>query len=351
MKVVVHGGMHKTATTSLQSMMHKNRERLLQLGIFYPNSGGIHHDILLNVKRPDWNPEKLNSQLLAAENSKADLCFLSAEVVSTLSRIQFAALNECFNNYNTVYVFCFRHWVEFLPSRWAQYSRRRDTQSFDHYLDYVTSPSNNHINCKFTNVLRLAEGYKKIGISFQNAIASPYGVVGTILRSIDFSNNLISELSSQPVHLNRRLDWATNEIIRLLNGIVADRLSLPQNDLSNSACLHKQCDVFFDLGEMISQLKSEIIGELRSCILTHKKTKTFSEMTVFETENKMLLNNYKDCFFNLYHGKIFPDKLTTEITFADIGWQEFEQLNSHAVNKVIKHVLPALTERKALQTD
>ncbi len=56
LEVFIHGGMHKTGTTSFQTFMDARRDELLAAGVFYPPGANAQHGLLLYSPRPDWNP-------------------------------------------------------------------------------------------------------------------------------------------------------------------------------------------------------------------------------------------------------------------------------------------------------
>jgi len=57
MQIVIHSGMHKTGTTSLQYLCTKNRKVLMQFGVYYPDFGVPHHGKFLNSRREFWDPD------------------------------------------------------------------------------------------------------------------------------------------------------------------------------------------------------------------------------------------------------------------------------------------------------
>ncbi|HEX5860251.1 MAG TPA: hypothetical protein VFY58_00315, partial [Nocardioides sp.] len=56
--VVLHIGMGKTGTTSIQGWLHRNRERLAERGILYPASPGERRHVRLGLamQNPDRAP-------------------------------------------------------------------------------------------------------------------------------------------------------------------------------------------------------------------------------------------------------------------------------------------------------
>jgi len=90
MKILIHIGAHKTGTSSIQFFMHRNYERLLDLGILYPRSGIRrygHHALALSCKANERRSERtglgrdgeLEMIMREIESSAADRCVLSSE--------------------------------------------------------------------------------------------------------------------------------------------------------------------------------------------------------------------------------------------------------------------------------
>src|SRR3972149_5479928 len=107
--------MHKTGTTSLQALLAENRNLLLSEQILYPDLGLTHHGPLLNVRRPEWSPDRCSSLLEWCRRMKVHTILLSGEIVSTFSIHEFRKLEHCFPECDLQFVFCFRHWVEYWP--------------------------------------------------------------------------------------------------------------------------------------------------------------------------------------------------------------------------------------------
>ena len=156
LRIIVHGGMHKTGTKSLQHLLAENRRRLADEGIYYPPSPEVNHAPYVSVKEKAWEPGICLRLLQEAERGRYDTVIMSCESVSTFSAEQFQKLHACFAGHHVKYVFCFRHWSGFFPSRWAQ-NARRDTQTFEAYTRAVTSPGSRHIDYRHDLVLAYAE--------------------------------------------------------------------------------------------------------------------------------------------------------------------------------------------------
>src|SRR5262249_33765085 len=160
-------------------------------------------------------------------------------------------------------------WSSFLPSRWAQNSRR-DTQTFDAYTRMISARASRHIDLRYDLVLAHAsahEGCNITAVSFDNAVMKHGSVIPSLLEAMEIPNDLVATLASWQRKLNQRGDWILIELSRLLNGILADRWKLPQDDRCRSLGEHRRCDVFFDLYHRIAALDPAVKESLSNVVV------------------------------------------------------------------------------------
>lgn len=100
MKLYVHGGLHKTATSAFQTFCHQNAETLRGLGLFYPRlESGVahHHQLPLALTQCDW-PDLAGQLAAIASGARAAGCadaLVSAEdFENTLVDVDLAARFE-----------------------------------------------------------------------------------------------------------------------------------------------------------------------------------------------------------------------------------------------------------------
>ncbi len=271
LRIIVHGGMHKTGTKSLQHLLAENRRRLADEGIYYPPSPEVNHAPYVSVKEKAWEPGICLRLLQEAERGRYDTVIMSCESVSTFSAEQFQKLHACFAGHHVKYVFCFRHWSGFFPSRWAQ-NARRDTQTFEAYTRAVTSPGSRHIDYRHDLVLAYAErcGDSDIAaVSHDNAVAEAGSVIPRLLQVLELPQHLISAFISQEIKLNRRAEWAGIELCRLFNGILSDRWQLAQDERYWSLAEHRACDSYFDVAPKIAALDPATLNSLSEIVARH----------------------------------------------------------------------------------
>lgn len=331
LRVVIHAGMHKTGTTSLQSCLAVHRTELAESGVWYPDLGADHQGTLLNVKRPGWHGQAVVEVCKAALRRGARTLVLSGEVVSTFSPQQFAALTACFVGCDLSYMFCLRHWYAYLPSRWRQYCRRRDSQTFIEYLTAITARP--HVDLRFDLALQGARDSGAVGViavSYDAAIQAEGDVVPTLLRAIGV------DLTPTTSIKNRTGDWREIEVLRLLNGCVADHLGLVQDDHCRAIGDHRRADRHFDLGNLAERLPTEQRQALRAIVTQHAVRQEFRLSDRTDAVEKILFKRFSDHFVNIDRHRLFADAPeTTRIECVDLTWSEFAARNPELTKAVV----------------
>lgn len=339
MRVVIHGGMHKTGTTSLQLLLHLNRGRLAEHGICYPDAGRQHHNTFLAAKQPDWRPDRCAELIALAGN--AEVLLLSGEVVSTLSADQFRRLRSGFAGYPVTFVICFRHWSGFLPSRWAQNCKRRDSQSFDRYVEEVTRDAG-HTDFWYDAVLdraAAAEESEVVAVSFDNAERSGMEPLGAILRAVGLRSDMVDELVPTAARRNKRLPWVFGELARLLNGAAAARLGIPQDELCHAIGAFRNVDALFDFGRRLTTLSPPLLARLRRSVRSRMTERIVRDLPNSGEARRRLEAAHAGRFANPIDGKIFPDGIETRLTVSDFEWPEFQDKNRNQVERALDRLL------------
>src|SRR5205085_1975236 len=109
--VVIHAGMHKTATKSLQMLLAAQRALLRAHGVCYPFTR-FDHGSLFRAKHPDWDPSLCRDALDEAAESASETLVVSGEIVSTLSEQQLHRLVGAFRGADVTFVICMRPWAD-----------------------------------------------------------------------------------------------------------------------------------------------------------------------------------------------------------------------------------------------
>ena len=118
-----------------------------------------------------------------------DKIIVSHEGLSTLNQKQWGILSKTLlPNIDTEVIIVFRHWSEFLISRWSTNCLRRDGQSFHKYAKLLTE-----------------EQESRIEMNHSLCIKNPLSVGFNSISCIDYESNIMREESILPV-LCRRMD-------------------------------------------------------------------------------------------------------------------------------------------------
>lgn len=321
LRVVIHGGPHKTGTTSFQALMASWRVRLLEAGVFYPDSPKGHHSAILNTKSPAWESSGLREAVEAARAAGAHTLLMSAEVVCSVGVSGFRRLAESLDDCDLAFLFVFRHWSTFLPSRWAQNCKRRDSQPLGTYVERTLS-WDDHVDHRFDLVLsqcREGAGASIIAVSFDRAVGEHESVVPALIEALSLPRALM-EAAEARVRTNATSDRDGIELVRLLNGAVAERLGLPQDDLFVARGEHRQCDTMFNAADALDSLSA---GDRHRLIELGRETRAeFSFDAAWRPAAADRLDGYADLFVNAPDGAIFPARPARKETYWALEWPE-----------------------------
>ena len=306
MRIVIHGGMFKTGTTSLQQSLNAKRFELSKEGIVYPYSEIGQHSHILNVRNPLWNGVALREIALEAEKNGAQLLLLSGESVSALSQSQFDQLTACFKGWPVEYIFCFRHWSTYLPSRWSQNCIRRDSQTFEEFLINALNPALSHFDARFDLILTraVASGASNVhAVSWDLALSGNESVPVEVLRAASIDDQIIRLITNQLIWLKKRPNLEDVELFRVLNGVSAYKLGLIQNELFKAHANHQECSVFFNYNQFLHKISPED----RDVFISTLKASGIKEVALpkFNELEGLLFENHASRFTNLIGKRLF----------------------------------------------
>ena len=322
MQIDIHGGMFKTATTAAQRVMTRQRDTMIAAGIFYPAKNAPANHIL-NVRRPDWSPDPVLDQIKAAQALGCDRIIFSGEAVSILNADEIATLRACMTGHRVRFVFSFRHWAEYLPSRWSTYSLRRDSQPLSAYINRLRTEFPMHIDLHFH---QLAERFNAAGdefraVSYSNEKSQGQSAISALFQALELPTELAKFLLDHCRFENTRRAWDQVEMIRLLNGVVAQHLALNQDDLCHSIGTFGVGNIPFVLERHLDEIPSEISEPLLDRI---HKARTVLRIDPNEVWLEQILEKSQArCarhFTNLVDDRVFADPKATETECTELVW-------------------------------
>ncbi len=232
---MLHIGLHKTGTSTIQSVLYANREHLLrQEGVLYPSLAPNLSTSLGTVFRDDPRRQTANRirgftdeeiaahqkhylGSLDAEISSVEweTLLLSAEGVSNLSKTELASLREWGESHHasewTVLV-CVRHPVDWARSVIQQLLKRGDTLG-QLYAEPRLPDYRGRISTSMS-----VFGRENVRVyDFRAATESEGGIVGTFAEQVGLSAPSRDLLASQAVRVNESLSSEAARILDSLN--------------------------------------------------------------------------------------------------------------------------------------
>jgi hypothetical protein len=257
-KVILHIGWPKTGTTTIQNVLHANRDFLLrQERVLYPslapnlNTGlltifgdGPQERVVnkmrgltteeIEVRRKEY----LNSLDAEISSSEWDTLLLSAEGVSiTLSVPEIARLREWGEKYSSEWMVlvCVRHPIDWTRSVIQQRLKRGETLK----QLYEKLPRPNY-RVRISRAISVFGRENVHVFDFESAIESDGGVVGAFAEQAELSASSGEFLASRAVRYNESLSLEGARILDSLNrqrplfvdGVRAPRRSGPRHELA-----------------------------------------------------------------------------------------------------------------------
>jgi len=124
MKLVIHMGLHKTATTSFQNFLHLNRNALLDAGVIYPEiqQQASHWLIPRKILQNNWSflEDYMKHHLSTARRSNVKTVLLSSEDFETILLESFRAAQ--FEKLALGLGYSEIHWICVLRSQWDYFN-------------------------------------------------------------------------------------------------------------------------------------------------------------------------------------------------------------------------------------
>ena len=287
---------------------------------------------------PHWSPEPLAAQVRIAQQAGAHTLVLSAEGVCSLDLPHLRALGSAFDGLDLTFVVFVRHLSTFLPSRWAQDCRRRDSQDLPTYLRRVQDRSLAHPDYRqdlmITRFADVPHATTTV-VSYDNAVRSDGSVVPEFLRILGFDPVGATDLSPLAAeHVNERAPWEVTELTRLLNGVLADQWTLAQDALFNSRLAGVPVSDFFDLEYPIL---TEVAGQTAPLLDAIRSSRELVEVTKevdIECATRELLEEHAHRFVNLVGRDITPLPAPA-VSCSTVHWRDFYRRYASSITSLL----------------
>ena len=261
MQIVLHAGMHKTATTSVQQWLRDHQAELRAEDI-----AAFPLETKIVAKRQDlFDPVGLQQQLRTLDRQGVERVVFSHEAISSFSPSCYTRLRAALQPYPVRVVIAFRHWTSFLPARWKQNSVRRDGQSFGRFLQQMQAapPRFDMAFGLILQHLKGAPGDDTMVLPFERALQAG-GIVAAVLRLCGVPEHLIRHQNAGQAaayHLNRSaLTQGLNldlERLRLVNGCYARAQGWEDSAMFTAIGRDGVAPQMFDLAPMMKPFKEQ----------------------------------------------------------------------------------------------
>ena len=133
MKLIIHMGLHKTASTSFQNFLYLNRNNLLDAGVLYPKieEDHSHFEIPSRLLKDDWEfvENFLTENFKEAKTRKINTVFISSEDFETILVESFRGSQ--FENLALKIGYSSIHWECILRSQWDYFNSLYAQLSWD----------------------------------------------------------------------------------------------------------------------------------------------------------------------------------------------------------------------------
>lgn len=332
MRIIIHCGTHKTGSTTIQTVLRENTKELDKY-----NYRCITNNPRLNARNlARFDEEWIVKKIADAEASGVESFIFSAEMFSTLTSDELKKLTSLLQGHEITFVILFRHWVNFLPSKWAQYCLRCDTQSFPAFLNELRLCESKHLDTRFDMIMKrlISTNPKEIkAISYDNAVSSD-GLLMTCFSAFGMPESLAKKLADSQTQLNIRQPLINTEVIRLFNGLYAEKYGFEQNAKFNRFLRNKP-EIKFDIKKILSSIQAaDFIDDLHHEIIASEVTVSLlREDSDFLLWEQRFLNVANEYSFNSIKGMFFENIASLDFNCSQI---EINELNASLKQKLMQ---------------
>ena len=242
--VLLHIGVHKTGTTALQAALSDARSDLAQLGVLYPEIAaaqhGAHHRAAMSSLGYSWGwagrdsttaSPKAFDELARDIHAWSGRVCLSSEFWCEATAEQASRITDALGRSRVRIVVMLRNLGEVLPSSWQQYLKYGMVTPYEEWLHDVLSPDSRRLTPSFwarqDHAAVLHRWIGAVGADRVTAVvldpadrARPFTAMASLL-GVDAQ----VLLSRSDITSNRSMTAAEAELLRRVNGEVAQRLS------------------------------------------------------------------------------------------------------------------------------
>ncbi len=320
-KLYLHIGPHKTGSTFIQKVFFENRERLLRLGVNYPNFGFSgqfgQHEAVEKVRALEQG--QLDEYL--APFLSGEVNFVSSENFDRLNSGEIQKLQKSLATADVRIIYYYRNHIDMLPSWWQEAVKHGSRISFHEFvLPHILRPyASNIVNpCVVLDLYADVFGKSNITIIDYNAALQRDTILAPLLELLGIELTGIINAS-----VNASLKLEIVEIIRALNAIAEFNGQLRIHNIRTLFLRKRNSD---EIRGEVDLLAAAIRHQMKPLRLTGG----FFEHSVIAAFRK----KYEGCFLNVLRDQL-PDR---ELLVPSDTWM----LTGRAVaacERIYQHVL------------
>jgi hypothetical protein len=344
-KLFLHVGFHKTGTTSLQDILNRNRQELLEQGLLYPKTRKFRaqHEFAWSAGQRGWGwkqfggsqagpgPAKRMFKLL--RGTKEDV-IISSEFLSELKPDQIKRLLSSIGNRELKVIFTVRPVAKILPSAYQQEVKNGSKLTYDRWLGRVLEPEKENRNktrfwTRHSHHIEIAKWAEVVGKDRITVIISdesrPEFLTDSFFELVGAKTDNFRESKKEIV--NRSMDLAEIELLRRINekfdrnlgwdeyvaGIRSTLVkswtqSLPSENspgrLANPVAFRDRIDKkVSEVTEGIKSLGVEVIGDVEALAVAKYGENTFPELISIDGLVEPILARTRETVLDSYKAK------------------------------------------------
>lgn len=173
-----------------------------------------------------YDPAKLNRLMSQAERDGVTNFIISAEAISTFNAEQITRLLQDIGPGRTQVIICLRHWSSYWPSRWKEYSRSRDSQSFPTYLRKIRKNLRSSPDVRFDRFLSTLTKLDcaDVRVLSYDRARQRNNLLESLLTLCDIDPRIFTNEDLRDQWKRESLGVHQSELVRLFNGARAEMM-------------------------------------------------------------------------------------------------------------------------------
>ncbi|RDV25061.1 hypothetical protein DXV75_10550 [Alteromonas aestuariivivens] len=283
MKLFLHVGPHKTATTLIQKTMLDNQKVLLDNNLFYPSKfirifG--HHDLINPIRNRQIHSEDI-SHLEKPEKN----ILLSSENLINLEEDDFEYLKNALSNFEINIIYCWRRATSKIFSIWQEIVKHGGTETFYQFsFPHLAKTSKSATLSADLKLLMLERVFGNASINiidYDNSFINK-DLIQQFLKTLGIKSELDIRIPyNDGTATNTALESHDVELIRALNVAFSKRKSIQGASVRRAFILN------------LKKLNSDNLNALRELIKSDKSEYYLESFDIDSRSEKIILDRFQ----------------------------------------------------------